>query len=117
MTIEKLSADYAAAVKSNIDQLAVSMHDAGLMRVRKHCGGLIEALATVRWVPATKKGLRDYFKEISKLLPYTDEQLDNIELKLYLDEGDSRIDWDKVYVVLIDGMPVGFTDGPLLKEE
>lgn len=40
-------------------------------------------------------------------------KIDQLTVTLYVDEPDTRIGWEKTYIVEVPGLgPVGFTDGP-----
>lgn len=82
----------------------------GFMKFRHHRGGLKESMKTLVTLEdrnALVQHLREYFKEWFDVVP------DKVKLERYGDGPDTRIGWDKVFIVTIDGFgPVGFTDGP-----
>jgi hypothetical protein len=68
------------------------------MKVRKHRGSIEEAMLTAEEISATLPALAEYF---------------GLEMHLYAGFADERIGWEATYIVMFNGYPVGFTDGPL----
>ena len=78
------------------------------MQYRKPCGGLAESLAGAVEIEPTHKALWDHLKATSCEAFW----LDDATLEVKYHGFDDRID-QETYMVLLNGMPGGFTDGPL----
>lgn len=66
-------------------------------------------MSTCKTIPPTMEAVKEYIR------PYYwfEEVTDDIQVVPYLDRPDTRINWDKTYIVLADGLPIAWTDGPL----
>ncbi len=71
------------------------------MKYRPQRGTLDEAMKEVVELPATKAALASYLEQPPEL----------VQVKSYC--YDARIDWE-TFIVLVNGEPFGFTDGPCL---
>lgn len=83
------------------------------MKFRQHRGGLAESMETLV-VLGNWDELKGYIKGLLWSWPTAPEVTDQtLHVKLYVDRGDSRIGWEKTYIVTLDEYGVlGFTDGP-----
>lgn len=80
------------------------------MKIRQHRGGLAESMETLAEIEPTVAAVRQYLKErraggFVTSLP--------IKVVPYGKGPDTRIGWDQTYIVLVNDLPYGFTDGPL----
>lgn len=78
------------------------------MKIRMHRGGLAEAMATVEEIEPTLEAVRAYLERDRD--PRFQPPIGMIKVKPY--GYDERIDWD-THIVVVDGVPMGWTDGPL----
>jgi hypothetical protein len=79
------------------------------MKVRCHRGSLDEAMKTLATIDRTREALRAYLGEHSGICFPPGFTLD---VKRYC--FDERTGWD-TYIVIADGFPVAWTDGPVPK--
>jgi hypothetical protein len=70
-------------------------------------------METMAEIEPTLAGVRQYFRERK---PYGYTSRSTLEVKPYGSGPDTRIGWDSVYIVLVNGLPYGFTDGPIKEE-
>jgi hypothetical protein len=77
------------------------------MKFRFHRGGLREALLTTVEVNSLAE-LRAVIEKAEDLITPTGDEPLTVEPYCY----DHRIDWD-TYIVMWNGFPIGFTNGPL----
>lgn len=78
------------------------------MKIRLHCGGFEESMATVREIEPTKAAVIAVVRTCYRLAP---DYPVKVKTTKYAD--DPRNGW-KTYIVVIDGFGTfGFTDGPL----
>lgn len=80
------------------------------MKIRSHRGGLAESMETLAEIEPTEAAVRAYLKA-GGAWGYTSRS--TLEVKPYGTGPDTRIGWDSVYIVLVNGLPYGFTDGPI----
>lgn len=81
------------------------------MRFRWHRGSLADSMETVEELsPFLPPLLAILVRSCPEATP------DNVVVEPYFGR-DERCDWDRTYIVKVNGGPVGFTDGPLLAEE
>jgi len=76
------------------------------MKFREHRGELHESMATVCEIADHAALLARVRERWGALLHYSDEQ---VTVRQY--PHDKRVGWN-THIVSIDGLPVGFTDGP-----
>jgi hypothetical protein len=76
------------------------------MKIRLHRGSLEESLATQRTIFPVHAAIRRY------LLQDHPAMIERIEVLPY--QYDPRIGWD-THIVLVDGSPAAFSDGPMLE--
>ena len=76
------------------------------MKYRHHRGLLAESLATVVEL-ADRAALVQHLQQTYGAMEPVRDDLIEVQWYAY----DSRIDW-QTYIVLLNGSPVGFTDGP-----
>lgn len=77
------------------------------MKIRQHRGGLAESMATVTDIENTADAVA---RHVSSCWGYEDVTANDVHVKQYGYDG--RIGWD-THIVLINGTPFGFSDGPL----
>lgn len=81
------------------------------MKIRKHTGSLADSMSTVAEIEPTATAIADYVSEHwTPLVPAGGIAPERVTVEPY--GYDARIEWD-THIVLIDGRPFGFTDGPL----
>lgn len=80
------------------------------MKIRRQRGSLAESMETLAEIEPTLACVRQYLKA-GKVFGYVSSS--PVKVVLYTDRPDSRIGWDKTYIVLVDDLPYAFTDGPL----
>ncbi len=81
------------------------------MKFRFHAGGYNESMATAFECSSTVKALKQSIRRRNPF-PFVSNDFKNIVVKPYGTGIDSRNGWD-THIVLIDGYPIGFTDGPI----
>jgi len=77
------------------------------MRIRMHKGSYIDSLATVKTIGNNITEIADYFTEHYCM----DIKEELLKIKEYGVE--ERDNWGKSYIVMYDGIPLGFTDETL----
>jgi len=86
-----------------------------MIRFRYHAGSLDASMSTVKQFD-TPDNLKDFLIDRSTMvmdvmeLDYTPLTHSDIEIKLYHDGPDKRIGWEKTYIVMVNGRPIGFCD-------
>lgn len=72
---------------------------APIMKIRRHHSGLAESMATMKEIPATLAAVKEYMQQTNGGLPYTQAELDSVQVKPYTARPDTRIGWDNTYIV------------------
>ncbi len=89
------------------------------MKIRKHYGTLDLSMTTCKEIPPTLEAVEAFcHKHTSASSGWYGPPLKNYTVEPYALEGDPRIGWEHVYIIMAewpDGVraPVGWTDGPL----
>lgn len=79
------------------------------MKIRVHKGGFSESMETLTEIEPTREAIAQYLRDQWGGLGYGVEAK-NIELEAY---GYNDRKFAEIYIVLLDGRAVAFTDGPL----
>lgn len=77
-----------------------------MIKIRLHKGSLDLSMETEATIPANLKSIRHYLLSRSDL--WIDKDLPNLKVESYCDRVDTRINWNKTYIVLVDNNPVAF---------
>jgi hypothetical protein len=80
-----------------------------MTRYRPQRGSLIDSLRLTVEVASFDELVARLRKEFSAV-PFPFDRKE-VEIKPYYDMPDPRIGWARTYIVLVQGQPVGFTDG------
>lgn len=85
-------------------------------KFREHRGGLAESMETLV-VMEDWNELAEYCK--TKLSEWMfNIRIEDVSVKPYADNPDTRIGWDKTYIVMVEGWgPFGFTDKDVPRNE
>lgn len=79
------------------------------MQIRQHKGSLEESVATMKTIPATLEGIHEYMLgcEQNKVIPFTQKELDSVEIKLYHADDETRINgWNgATYLITYSPQP------------
>lgn len=78
------------------------------MKFREHRGQLADSMETCIDLPDRESLIDHLYRNFCAPLPF-----DQIEVKPYDEEPDTRIGWSRTYIVTLEKFGViGFTDGP-----
>jgi hypothetical protein len=88
------------------------------MKYRDHRGSLADSMKTLVELPATRKALIAHLATtwpFSQSLSGLDaKRLEDVTVERYFEDGDDRIGWKEVWIVVLSDFGVlGFTDGGL----
>lgn len=82
------------------------------MKFRMHRGGTVyESMRSMVEIPATLEAVKRQLRIEAGGLPFPEPM--HVEVKRYCDRPDTRIGWERTYLVTVDGAAVAYTDGPV----
>lgn len=82
-----------------------------VMEIRMHRGSLAASLATKEKIEGTRASVVEY---LNKYIGVKDSEVDSINVEPYGDSPDTRVGWEKVFLVKTGGMALAFCDSPLV---
>lgn len=83
------------------------------IRIRLHRESFAGSMQSAEVISATRSAVAAYLRRHDVWGFISDAQ---IEVRAYADRLDERNKWEHTYILLLDGQPAGFTDGPIQEE-